>query len=176
MADRADDLGAEQVRIVAEVALERVAVDDDVVGIDVAGHRPADVLAVGVELLAPVGDRDRGRREQLLELRRQLVERLDDELVELARRLIGRRQRGEGVAAVDEPAELVLGHLLAGQLRRQPRGDDDDHGGAGDDRDETREAVERRRPEQEESDRGDQRRPAGGAQRWSEDFPHRGEG
>src|SRR5689334_14932921 len=77
--DRALDLRAEQRRVVAEVALQGVLEDDDAVGVDVAGHGAADVLAVGAVLPAPARH-DHGRRlEDLAELLRQLVERLHDE-------------------------------------------------------------------------------------------------
>ena len=52
VADGAGDLGAQQLAVVAEVALEGVAVDDDPVGVVVAGDRVADVVAVGAVLAA----------------------------------------------------------------------------------------------------------------------------
>ena len=57
-------------RIVAEVALQRVLVDDDPVGVDVAGDGAADVVAVGVVLVTAAGDDDRRALEQLAELAR----------------------------------------------------------------------------------------------------------
>ena len=44
------DLGAQDVRVVSEVPLERVLVDDDPVGVVVARHGVAEVVAVGAVL------------------------------------------------------------------------------------------------------------------------------
>ena len=78
-------------RVVAEVALERVLVDDDAVRVDVAGDGAADVVAVGAVLVTAAGDGHRCGLEQLAEPLRQVVERLHHELVELAGRRVGRR-------------------------------------------------------------------------------------
>ena len=53
------DLAGEQLAVVAEVALEGVAVDHDPVLVAFAGDAVAEVLAVGVVLGAEVGDDDR---------------------------------------------------------------------------------------------------------------------
>src|SRR5204862_6391806 len=56
VADGALDLRAEQLGIVAEVALQGVLVDDDAIRVDVAGDGAAHVLAVGVVLVTPARD------------------------------------------------------------------------------------------------------------------------
>ena len=79
----------------AEVALQRVAVDDDPVLVVFAGDAVAEVLAVGVHLGAAIGDDDRDLGQHRLEFLGQPVDRVDDqglELVEVGYRLgIGHR-------------------------------------------------------------------------------------
>src|SRR4051812_35584438 len=70
------DLRSQQLGVVAEVALQRVLVDDDAIRIDVAGDRAAHVVAVRMMLVTASGDDDRRALEQLAELLRQLVEGL----------------------------------------------------------------------------------------------------
>src|SRR5262245_677448 len=53
------DLGAQQLGVVPEVALEGVLVDHDLVGVVGAGDRAAHVVAVGAVLVAVVRDHDR---------------------------------------------------------------------------------------------------------------------
>ena len=154
---------------------EGVPVDDDVVGVDVAGDGSADVVAVGVELVAAIGDRHRRRLEHLPELLRQIIQRLHHELVELTRRLIGGRQRGERVAARRPGAET---RTPTSRCRPAPRSIQavtkmiaaaQDH-----DRSAGRPAPsERRRPEQEPARcAGDEGGKGGRPQRWTEDLPH----
>ena len=76
MADGAGDLGAQEVVVVAEVALEGVLVDDDPVGVVVARDGVAVVVAVGAVLAALAGDDDGNVLQDVLELVGQLVERL----------------------------------------------------------------------------------------------------
>ena len=108
-----------------------------------------------------------------MELLRQVVQGLHHELVELARRIVGRRQRRERLAAVDEPPEIGLGHLLADQHDGQPRRDEDDREGDDDDDQEVPEPAERRGVEQQQQHAGEEGRSGGGAQRWAECVPHR---
>ena len=70
-------------------------------------------------------------REQLAELLWQVVQGLHHQQVELAWRPLGRRKRGERLAAVGEPPELSLGHLVvADQRHRYPSGDEHEEDGA----------------------------------------------
>src|SRR4030095_12483654 len=50
------DLRPEQIGIVAEVALQRVLVDDDAIWVDVACDGATDVVAVGTVLVTAIGD------------------------------------------------------------------------------------------------------------------------
>ena len=59
VAQGALDLAGEQRPVVAEVPFQRVAVDHDPVLVVFAGDAVAEVLAVGVDLGAEVGDDDR---------------------------------------------------------------------------------------------------------------------
>src|SRR5437870_942921 len=66
------DLRPQQLGIVAEIALQRVLVDDDAVWVNVAGDGAADVVAVGMVLVTAAGD-DHGRAlEQLAKLLREV--------------------------------------------------------------------------------------------------------
>lgn len=98
IAHAALDLGSQQLRVVAEIALERVALDDDVVPEVVASDGAADVVAVCVMQVAEIGDEDRDSLDHLAQVLGQAVDRLDDELVELAQRLLGRGQLGQRLA------------------------------------------------------------------------------
>src|SRR3954454_24065213 len=91
VAHRALDLRPEELWIVAEVALQRVLVDDDAVRVGVAGDGAADVVAVGVLLMTATGDDHRRALDQLAKPLRQVVQRLHHQLVELARRPLGGR-------------------------------------------------------------------------------------
>ena len=113
------DLGAEQIRVVAEVALERVLEDHDPVRIAVAGD------------VAPMWPYARCSRP-LLETVTGVCSRTwrkssgrslgpHHEIVELARWVVGGRHRGQGLAAVHEARELGLRHLLTGQRDDRPR-------------------------------------------------------
>ena len=124
--------------------------------------------------MAAVRDDHRRVLEHLAELLGQVVERLHHQLVELARRVLGRRQRGERLAAVDEPPELGLGHLLADQRDGHPGGDEHDRDGAGQQRQQVAQPAERRRVEQEQQDAGEEGGAGGGSQRWAECVPHLG--
>src|SRR6478672_94182 len=85
VADGAGDLVAQQVGVVAEVAAQRVAVDDDPVGDVVAGGAVAVIEPVGAPAAAAVGDDDRDvvvldeRAQQV----GQLVERVAHQLLEV---------------------------------------------------------------------------------------------
>ena len=89
MAHRLDDLRPQALGIIAEVAHERVAKNQDLFGRATAPEEglttPAgsDVHAVCVVLGTAVGDDDRHVLERALELDRQFVERCADDLLEL---------------------------------------------------------------------------------------------
>lgn len=78
---RVDDLRSQTLRIAAEVAYERVAENQDLVGEAAAteraptAHPVADIQAVSVVLGTPVGDDDRHVLQRALELDRQIVKR-----------------------------------------------------------------------------------------------------
>src|SRR3954452_2256080 len=75
VADGLGDLGAERGGVAAEVAHERVAVDDDAVGHVVARHAVAVVEPVGAAAPAAVRDHHGDGLERAVELERQVVER-----------------------------------------------------------------------------------------------------
>ena len=79
------DLAGEQLAVVAEVPLERVAVDHDPVLVAFGGDPVAEVLAVGVPLGAEVGDDHRHPLQQPLELLREGVDRVGHEGLEAVR-------------------------------------------------------------------------------------------
>src|SRR5215211_5371733 len=170
VAHGARDLRAQLVRIVAEVAQQRVAEDDDPVRVVVARDGVAHVEPVGAVAPALVGDDDRDVVERAQQQVRQVVERLAHELLEVVR--VARVERHElvlvGVGrevvarellrALDEPLELLLvgGVGVVGQPAGDEVHDDPDH----DDRGERRRdqlhdlhGVARRQPARE---RGDQ--------------------
>src|SRR6266511_1137199 len=105
VAYRALNLRPQQIGIAAEVALQRVLVDDDAIWIDVAGDGAADVLAVGAVLVTAARDDHRGALEQLAELLRQVIQRLHHQFVELARRPVAGQEQGQSLTAVDQLAE-----------------------------------------------------------------------
>ena len=70
---RALDLGPQKFRIAPEVALDRVLVEDDPVLAIPVHDRAAVVVPVRAELGSVVGDHDRHRPEDVLELLRQAV-------------------------------------------------------------------------------------------------------
>lgn len=76
-------LPGQELAVMAEVAFEGVAVDDDPVFVAVAGDAVAEVLAVGALLAAELGDDDRHRLQQPLEFFRQGVDRVGDQGFEL---------------------------------------------------------------------------------------------
>jgi hypothetical protein len=86
------DLPGEQLAVVAEIAFERVAVDDDSVLVAFRRHAVAEVLAVGMALGAEIGDDDRHPSEEALEFLGKGVDRVRHEVLEAVRlRLIHRR-------------------------------------------------------------------------------------
>ena len=112
VADRAGHLRAQLVRVVAEVAHERVAEDDDAVVVVVARHGVALVEAVGALPPPAVGDHDGDVVERAQEQVRQVVERLAHQLLEVV-----------GVARVErQEVALVglLGEVLAREALRAP--------------------------------------------------------
>jgi hypothetical protein len=119
------DLRPEQLGIVAEVALQRVPVNDDAIRVGVASDGAADVVAIGVVLATATGDDHRRAFEQCAEIVRQVVQGLHHQLVEFARRLVRRRERGERLTAVNEPPELGLGHLVVPDCRHDCPGGDE---------------------------------------------------
>jgi hypothetical protein len=130
-------------------------------------------VAIRADLAAAVGDHHRRRREQLLEVLGEVVERLDHELVEFARRVVGRRQRREHLAAIDELPELRLGHLLLADCGdRDPRRGERDRDRPGDQRQQVLEPSERGRVQEQEEDadqeRGQRRRPQRRPQRLTQ--------
>src|SRR5215213_9446245 len=77
--DRARDLRAQLVRVMAEVAQQRVAEDDDPVRVVVAGRGVPLVEPIGAVAATLVGDHDRHVIERAQQQVRQVVERLPDE-------------------------------------------------------------------------------------------------
>jgi len=77
------DLPGKQRPIVAEVAFERVPVDDDPVLVAFPRETVAEVMAVGPGLGAAVGDDHGDRLEHCLEFLRQRVDRVGYERREL---------------------------------------------------------------------------------------------
>src|SRR5215213_4961471 len=77
------DLGGEQSAVVAEVALQGVAIDHDPVLEAVTGDAVAEVLAVGADLGAQLRDDDRDLGQNPLEFLREAIDRVDDQLLEL---------------------------------------------------------------------------------------------
>lgn len=78
-------LPGQQLGVVAEVALERVAVDDDPVLVPFSRDPVAEVLAVGPVLGATIGDDHRHLLQQLPEFLGQGVDRVCDQGFELVR-------------------------------------------------------------------------------------------
>src|SRR5512132_3213174 len=85
VAHRSRDLIAQQLRVVAEVAPQRVAVDDDAVGHVVARGAVAVIEAVGAAPAPAVGDDDRHVvvLDEVAQQVGQLVERVAHELLEV---------------------------------------------------------------------------------------------
>lgn len=77
------DLAGKEVAVVAEVALQRVAIDHDPVLVAFAGDTVPVVHAVGAMLGAEIGDDDRDVLEHLLKFLRQRVDGVGDEGFEL---------------------------------------------------------------------------------------------
>src|SRR3954447_21485082 len=122
VAKRALDLVSQQVGVVAEVALERVLVEDYPVLEVLARDRVAVVAAVRVHLGALPRDDDRNVLEHALELGWQLVDRVGNEQLELGGLL---RQGGlarELLGPANEPLELVLRHRVAAEQRYEGPG------------------------------------------------------
>ena len=98
------DLAGEQVSVVAEVALQRVAVDDDPVLIAFASQTVSEVVTVRMRLGTEIGDHHRDVRQNLLEFVGQPVDRIDDqrfELVELGSVGHVSNSRGRGASSVE---------------------------------------------------------------------------
>src|SRR4051812_3943550 len=116
VADGPGHLGAQEVRIVSEVAPQRVAVDDDPVRHVVAGRAVAVVEAVGAAPATAVGDHDRDVvvLDEGAEQVGQLVQRVADELLEVV------------VVVGVEVEELGLVGLGGGPLAREALGAQDD--------------------------------------------------
>jgi hypothetical protein len=111
VAHRDRDLLAQHVRVVAEVAPQRVAVDDDPVRHVVARDAVAVVQPVRAGAAAVVGDHHgHVALQRALQQVGQLVERLADELLEV--RVVERVERGE----------LHLVGLRGGALPAEPLG------------------------------------------------------
>lgn len=73
------DLTGEQLAIVAEVPLQGVAVDHDPILEAFGGDAVPEVLAVGVALVAEIGDDDRDPLQHPLEFLREGIDRIGDE-------------------------------------------------------------------------------------------------
>src|SRR4051794_16270740 len=130
VADGLGHLGLEELGVVAEVADERVAEDEDAVGEEVAGHAVALVHAVGAPAPAAVGDHDGHVLERAVGLQGEIVEGRPDqglevvlvagveELLALPVVVLGLRDRigvvpGQPLGPLDHPIELVLGGRVA---------------------------------------------------------------
>src|SRR6185436_5531845 len=164
VAHRARDLRAQLVRVVAEVAQQRVAEDDDPVRVVVAGRGVPLVEPVGAVAAPLVGDHDGDVVERAQQQVREVVERLAHELLEVGR--VARVERHELVLAglrrevlarellraLDEQLEvlLVLGVGVVGQPVGDEVHDDPDHHDRG----------ERRRDQLHHLDRVARREPA----------------
>jgi hypothetical protein len=72
-------LPGEQLSVVAEVAFERVPVDDDPVFIALVGDSVAEVVAIGMSLGAAIGDDDGDLFQDSLEFVGKGVDRVDDQ-------------------------------------------------------------------------------------------------
>ncbi len=89
MPDGRDHLLSQALRIVAKVAHERVAENEDLVWQATAGEErhatelPADIHAVRMVLGTAIGDDDRDALQRSLKLERQLVERRTNDLLKL---------------------------------------------------------------------------------------------
>ncbi len=142
VADRSLDLRPQKRRAVAEIPLEGVLVDHDAIRKVVASDRPADVHPIRANLAAPPGDDHRSVVEESLEIIRKLVQRLHDELVELTRFAIRRRQLCQELTAIDEPSEFRLGKLIPDQGNQGPAGEEDDGQCSGENRDQALEPGE----------------------------------
>lgn len=124
MAQGALDLAGEQLAVVAEVAFQRVAVDDDSVLVAFARDSVAEVLAVGVHLGPQVGNDDGDVREHLLEFVGQPVDRVDDqrlELVELT--LLGHASNGSRSALPGSLVATLMEMTMLANLEALPGAD-----------------------------------------------------
>ncbi|HEX3172973.1 MAG TPA: hypothetical protein VHQ43_01980 [Solirubrobacterales bacterium] len=77
------DLAGKQVTVMAEVTFQRVTVDDDPILIAFARDTVPEVLAICMHLVSKVGYHDRDVRQYLLEFRRQPIDCVDDQGLEL---------------------------------------------------------------------------------------------
>jgi hypothetical protein len=77
------DLLGKQGAIVSEVALERVAIDDDPVLEALVRNPVSEVLAVCMHLGSEIGDHDRHFCQHLLKFIRQAIDRVSDQRFEL---------------------------------------------------------------------------------------------
>jgi hypothetical protein len=77
------DLAGKQVRVMAEITLQHVTVDDDPILIAFARDTVSEVLAVCMYLISEIGYHDRDVRQYLLEFSRQPIDCVDDQGLEL---------------------------------------------------------------------------------------------
>jgi hypothetical protein len=104
MAQSALDLAGEQLSIVAKVALQGVAVDDDPVLVPIVDDTIAEVLAVSAMLGAKIGDDHGDVFEQLPQLRRQGVDRVGNQPFELPHSIVvGHRGNGRVIRSENPP-------------------------------------------------------------------------
>lgn len=101
------DLAGEQGAVVTEIAFEGVAIDHDPVFHPLEGDAVAEVMPVGVVLLAELGDDHRHPLQQPLEFLRQRVDRVRDQLFEIVGRHLLRHPRN--AIRSDCPAQVPDG-------------------------------------------------------------------
>lgn len=111
MTQRPLDLAGEQLRVMAEVPFEGVAIDHDPVLVAFRGNAVAEVLAVGVALGAEVGDDDGDPLQGALEFLRQGVDRVGDKRLESIR-----------VGLIHCPITLPRTHNREIDMERKTRG------------------------------------------------------
>lgn len=79
------DLTGEEIAIVAEIAFERVPVDDDPILVLFPRDSVPEVLAICARLGPEIGDHHRHPGQHLLEFVWQPVDRIDDQQLELVK-------------------------------------------------------------------------------------------
>jgi hypothetical protein len=94
------NLPGEQIPIVAEVAFQRVAIDDDPVLVAFPRDAIPEVVAICALLGSEIGDHDRNAREHLLELVGQPIDRVNYQRLEI----VELRGVGHGTNGRDSPA------------------------------------------------------------------------